>query len=63
MRHSRWLATSLLLAGSVVSSGCYQSDEIPLAKVPPPPPGFGAPAVVKDQPAGTTPSNALELIK
>ena len=55
----------LLVAGLIASglAGCGGSGEIPLAKVPPPPPGFGDKAPTKGTPPGTSPANASMLTK
>jgi hypothetical protein len=49
---------------SVGLTGCNAgSGEIPLAKVPPPPPGFGQPQKSAKAPKGASPENASELYK
>ena len=54
------LASCLLLAAL---AGCGGSGEIPLAKVPPPPAGFGQATQVKGAPRAGSPTNASELTK
>jgi len=53
----------LTAAFAVATPGCDAgSGEIPLAKVPPPPEGFGAPTKVK-VPNGASPANANAMRK
>lgn len=41
--------------------GCDGQSEIPLAKVPPPPPDFGKPVVSPKTPKGGSPENAVDF--
>ncbi len=60
----RQVAIVCLLTGMVIGlGGCNGQSEIPLAKVPPPPPGFGElPKAAPGTVAGS-PANAIDLVK
>ena len=58
------LCAPALLALCAVTAGCEAgSGEIPLAKVPPPPDGFGKPKAQAHAPKSASPENANELRK
>jgi|GEM_PF-5833184 len=49
---------AMLSMALVLGPGCGSNQEIPLAKVPPPPPGFGSFEKQKGAPKGASPVDA-----